>query len=77
MGVCTCACAYAGAEVWLCVLLTFSRCKEIGLGSSGSEHGSVCPASRLLLMAAHTGAPGFGSSQLQAFLPRVKVGLVL
>ncbi|XP_063209549.1 uncharacterized protein LOC134523936 [Chroicocephalus ridibundus] len=70
-------CAYAGAEVWFCVLLIFSRRKELGLGSSGANHGSVCPASCLLLMAEGSRAPGFGSSQLRAVLLHVEVGLVL
>lgn len=72
-----CVCAYAGAEVWFCVLLKFSSCKEIGRDSSGPQHRSVCPVPHLLLVAARSRAPGFGSSQLQAFLLYVKAGLVL
>lgn len=58
--VCTCLCACAGTEVRLCVFLEFSRCRERGLDSCGSEYGSVCPA---VLPPFHGRAFGFGPSQ--------------
>ena len=58
--------AYAGAEVWFRVGLQFSSCKEIGLGSSGSEQGSVCPGSCPSLVAVRSTAPALApaSSEL-------------